>query len=85
MWVCGGIANKGVYPGKKEIMSLETSGLSIPKPKEQKRLPKAGEALSSSVFALLVLVLILILVLALILALVLVAVLFVSHGALPPV
>ena len=64
-------------------MSLETSGLSAPKPKEQKRLPKAGEALSSSVFALLVLILIL--VLALILALVLVAVLFVSHGALPPV
>lgn len=63
-------------------MSLETSGLSTPKPKEQKRLPKAGEALSSSVFALLVLVLVLvlILVLALILALVLVAVLFVSHG-----
>ena len=64
-------------------MSLETSGLSTPKPKEQKRLPKAGEALSSSVFALLVLVLIL--VLALILALVLIAVLFVSHGLLPPV
>lgn len=80
MWVCGGIANKGVYPGKKEIMSLETSGLSTPKPKEQKRLPKAGEAFCS-VLALLVLVL----VLALILALVLVAVLFVSHGALPPV
>ena len=60
-------------------MSLETSGLSTPKPKEQKRLPKAGEAFCS-VFALLVLVLILILVLALILALVLVAVLFVSHG-----
>lgn len=63
-------------------MSLETSGLSTPKPKEQKRLPKAGEAFCS-VLALLVLVLILIL--ALILALVLVAVLFVSHGALPPV
>lgn len=67
-------------------MSLETSGLSAPKPKEQKRLPKAGEAFCS-VLALLVLVLILILilVLALILALVLIAVLFVSHGALPPV
>lgn len=67
-------------------MSLETSGLSTPKPKDPKRLPKAGEAFCS-VFALLVLILILVLVLvlALILALVLVAVLFVSHGALPPV
>ena len=56
----------------------------LSKPKDQKRLPKAGEAFCS-VLALLVLVLILILVLALILALVLIAVLFVSHGALPPV